>query len=197
MPARVPREGGPNAPRDSAGPRDVAEIEAYAGEARGVEVQTRGEAEMTPMSPREACGVLEGADDSESSLSLGDLSRRDGAEGETDRTAEGAATAVPIEGHATGGEDGEAPGCNGAVESGRELPLDLVDGDFTVVVFDLETTGLQPKVHRVIELAAKVRRRLVVRLFCFGVAPVGRPPDFAGDSAVKLALSLALTLILR
>ena len=34
--------------------------------------------------------------------------------------------------------------------------VDLVDGEHTIVIFDLETTGLHQKEDRVIQLAAKV-----------------------------------------
>jgi len=57
----------------------------------------------------------------------------------------------------------------------RQLPLNLVDGEHAVVLFDLETTGLRPKRDRVIQIAAKVRRAAAAAAASFDVLWSTRP----------------------
>ena len=145
-------EGGLNAPR-ATGPEDTAGAHAVAREAR-VGVQA-GEAEAMRISPR-GNGLFDRAGGSGNS-------RRGGAEGALKSIEEDAATAGPIERPAVGSEKKEedrGTGVGGPVaDATQPPPLNLVDGGYTVVLIDVETTGYDPEIHRVIELAAKVRRR--------------------------------------
>ncbi|CAN0375745.1 unnamed protein product, partial [Pylaiella littoralis] len=66
------------------------------------------------------------------------------------------ALAAALEGSSSSLSPSSSSSSVAAATSTSQLPLNLVDGGHTIVLLDLETTGLRPKTDRVIQLAAKV-----------------------------------------
>lgn len=75
------------------------------------------------------------------------------------------ALAAALEGSSSSLSPSSSSSSVAAATSTSQLPLNLVDEGHTIVLLDLETTGLRPKTDRVIQLAAKVRRRVMYCMY--------------------------------